>query len=79
MDQSSDQIYVSLKDQAGSLNHELQFSTESDFSQLVSVEIPPDGGAVQQLKPNTRFYVRARAIGDSSTVGGYSEAIEVVN
>ena len=79
MDQSSDQIYVSLKDRAGSLNHELQFSTESDFSQLVSVEIPPDGGAVQQLKPNTRFYVRARAIGDSSTVGGYSEAIEVAN
>jgi len=79
MDLGTEQVYVSLKGEVSPLDHELQFSTSADFSELVSVDIPPDGGAVQQLRPNTRFYVRARAIADSTTVGGYSEAIEIVN
>jgi len=79
MDLGTEQVYVSLKGEVSPLDHELQFSTRADFSELVSVDIPPDGGAVQQLRPNTRFYVRARAIADSSTVGSYSEAIEIVN
>ena len=57
--------------------HELQFSQREDFATVIAVEVPPDGGAQQQLINDQNLYVRGRVIVNETTVGAYGPAILV--
>lgn len=71
-----DSVFVKVTEQ-NELIHELQFSQSEDFATVVTVDVPADGGAVQQLDNGQDLYVRGRVVVDNSTVGAYGPVILV--
>lgn len=74
---ASNSIYVYPQDSTANLLHEVQFSATRDFAQLVSVDIPENGGAKHGIDADAVFYARARVITDDTAVGSYGEILEI--
>lgn len=78
-DKDDESVYVYAVDSTESTTVELQFSTDEEFRELVSVDIPGQGGgAAQAWGDRERYFVRSRIVTDETTVGGYSDVLEVV-
>ncbi len=71
-----EKVFVNTIEQTDNV-HELQFSQREDFATVIAVEVPPDGGAQQQLINDQNLYVRGRVIVNETTVGAYGPAILV--
>ena len=70
-------VFVFPQGNTADLQHEVQFSETPDFAQLVSVDIPVNGGAKHRLDSETVYYARARVITEEAAVGSYGETLEI--
>ena len=77
LEKEGDEVYVSLLDSKSEQAHELQFSEHEDFSSLVSVDIPHNGGAIRHIEADRPYFVRGRVIGDQASVGQYGPVMEI--
>jgi len=77
LEKEGNEIYVSLLDSSFEQTHELQFSELEDFSTLVSVDIPHNGGAIRHIEPDRPYYVRGRVVAGESSVGQYGPVMEI--
>ncbi len=75
---ASDSVFVFSGNAAtDELPLEVQFSETPEFAQLVSVDIPANGGAKHSLSGDTNYYARARVVTNGSVVGGYGDVLEI--
>lgn len=76
-----DAVYVFAQDASPDSVIEVQFSLTEDFKELVSVDIPGNGGAKQLWDDATRYFARARLLdGDAAAgevVGSYGNVLEI--
>ena len=77
LEKDGNEIYVSLLESSSEQTHELQFSELEDFSTLVSVDIPHNGGAIRRIEPDRPYYVRGRVVAGESSVGQYGPVMEI--
>lgn len=78
-DNDDESVFVYAVGSSESTKLEVQFATDADFRELVSVDIPGEGGgAAQAWGDRERYFVRSRVVADENTVGGYGDVLEVV-
>ena len=65
-------LFLSVEPGEGDKSHEFQLGDDAEFFNLVSVDVPSDGGLAHQLIPDQEQYVRARVINADGSAGPYS-------
>ena len=65
-------LFLSAQRGEGNRSHEFQLGDDAEFFNLVSVDVPSDGGLTHQLIPNQEHFVRARVINADGSAGPYS-------
>lgn len=72
-----DSFYVFPQQETAELAHEVQFSVTPDFTELVSVDIPENGGTKHGREGQKVYYARARVLADDNVVGSYGQVLEI--
>ncbi len=70
-------VQVDLSGPQSSLPHEVQWSSDPEFKQVVTVDVPGHGGINQPVETGQRYFVRARALLDPKTVSPYSDVLTI--
>ena len=72
-----DSVFVFPQAETAGLVHEVQFSETPDFTELLSVDIPQNGGTQHGREGQKVYYARARVLADDNVVGGYGQVLEI--
>ena len=70
-------VYVFPQGETAGLVHEVQFSVTADFTELVSVDIPENGGTKHGREGQKIYFARARVLADDNVVGSYGQVLEI--
>lgn len=77
IDTQNESVFVQLSDVPDTQEtYEIQFSSLANFSDVVSVDVPYDGGAIAKFGEEL-FYARARIVVDESTVSRFGPVLEI--
>ena len=68
-------VQVDLSGPQSFLPHEVQWSSDPEFKEVVTVDVPGHGGINQPVETGQRYFVRARALLGPKTVSPYSDVL----